>query len=115
MLNNLLVYEDWKLFNSAIETGLFVFILGILIVFLGMGIIVLVISGIGKIMTAAKNKKSEPSKKETSPAASSAAPSATADGVSQEVVAAITAAIACYYSQSGSNCEFVVKKIKKRG
>lgn len=113
MLNNLLSY-DFKLFNSGLETGLFVLILGMIVVFLGMGVIVLVISGIGKVLTAAKNKKTEaPAAKSEPSAAPSVVPAE--QGVPQEVVVAITAAIASYYSQSGSNCEFVVKKIKKRG
>ncbi len=113
MLNNLL-YDNFKLFNSGIETGLFVLILGMVVVFLGMGVIVFVISGIGKVLTTAKNKKTTaPAKKSEPVTAPSANPAE--QGVPQEVVAVITAAIASYYSQSGSNCEFVVKKIKKRG
>lgn len=113
MLNNLLY--DFKLFGSGIETGLFVLVLGMLVCFLGMALIVFVISGIGKIMTAAKNKKSAPAEKKAEDSASKVSASSAENGVPAEVVAAITAAIASYYSQSGSNCEFIVRKIKKRG
>lgn len=111
MLNNLL-YE-FKLFNSGIETGLFVFVLGMIIVFLGMAIIVAVITIIGKIMTAVKNKKANaPAKTENTAVA---AQGAATEGVSPEVVAVITAAINAYYEKNNEKCEFAVKKIKKRG
>lgn len=113
MLNNLL-----SLFASNLEAGLFTFILGRLIVFLGMGIIVLVISVIGKVMTAVNGKPAE-KKKEPAPAISApAAPAPKAASVSDgeisvEVVAAITAAVACVLQAENSSCEFVVRKIKK--
>lgn len=111
MLNNLLY--DFKLFGSSIETGLFVLVLGMIVCFLGMALIVFVISGIGKIMTAAKNKKGTDGDSNAKKNDKAVNPSF--NGVPEETVAAITAAIAAYYSQSGSRCEFIVKKIKKRG
>ena len=111
MLNNLLY--DFKLFGSGIETGLFVLILGMIVVFVGMAVIILVISGIGKIMTLKTKKANAPSK--TEPAAETASAAQSANGVSPEVVAVITAAVNAYYEKNNEKCEFAVKKIKKRG
>lgn len=114
MLNNLLSDYQFKLFGSAVETGLFVFFLGVLVVFFGIAIIVAVITLIGKIMTAVKNKKSNaPAKAE--PAAVTAVSAQSANGVSPEVVAVITAAVNAYYEKNNEKCEFAVKKLKKRG
>ena len=114
MLNNLLSDYQFKLFGSGIETGLFVLILGMLVVFFGMAIIVAVITLIGKVMTAVKNKKSNaPAKDE--PAAATAPAAQSANGVSPEVAAVITATVNAYYEKNNEKCEFAVKKLKKRG
>lgn len=122
MLNNLLANYDFKLFNNGIETGLFVLVLGMIVCFLGMAIIVFVISTIGKIIpsvTAKKNgNKPTQKKSEGNNSLQITSANAAAAAIPAETVAVITAAIAAYYSQnsqSGSKCEFVVKKIKKRG
>lgn len=122
MLNNLLADYDYKLFNNGIETGLFVFILGILVVFLGIAIIVFVISTIGKIIPSVTAKKSgnktTQKKSEGSNSLQITSANAAAAAIPAETVAVITAAIAAYYSQNSqslSKCDFVVKKIKKRG
>lgn len=115
MLNNLLNDYQFKLFGSGIETGLFVLILGMLIVFFGMAIIVWVISGIGKIMTAVKNKNAKKPANQNADAVAAPAQAPVAGGVSPEVVAVITAAVNAYYEKTNEKCEFAVKKIKKRG
>ncbi len=121
MLNNLLANYDFKLFNSAIETGLFVLVLGIIVCFLGIAIIVFVISTIGKIIpsvTAKKNGNNPTQKKSEGNNSLQITSANAAAAIPAETVAVITAAIAAYYSQnsqSPSKCDFVVKKIKKRG
>lgn len=114
MLNNLLSDYQFKLFGSGIETGLFVLILGMLVVFFGIAIIVAVITLIGKAMTAVKNKKSNAPAK-TEPAAATAPAAQSVNGVSPEVAAVITAAVNAYYEKNDEKCEFAVKKLKKRG
>lgn len=109
MLNNIL-----SLFGSNLEAGLFTFVLGMLIVFGGMAVIVLVVSVIGKIMIATKGKKSPADKKPEQKAIEGgvSAPVAT-DEVSGEVIAVITAAVAAILNEEKPRAEFVVKKIKK--
>lgn len=107
MLNNIL-----GLFGSNLEAGLFTFVLGMLIVFGGMAIIVLVVAVIGKIMVAVKKKPAD--KKPEQKAIESGAPATPAgDEVTDEVIAVITAAVAAILSEEKPHAEFVVKKIKK--
>ena len=108
MLNNIL-----GLFGSNLEAGLFTFVLGMLIVFVGMAIIVLVVAVIGKIMVAVKKKPAD--KKPEQKAIEGGAPATPAanDEVTDEVIAVITAAVAAIFSEEKPHAEFVVKKIKK--
>ncbi len=108
MLNNIL-----GLFGSNLEAGLFTFVLGMLIVFVGMAVIVLVVDVIGKIMVAVKKKPAD--KKPEQKAIESGAPATPAanDEVTDEVIAVITAAVSAILSEEKPHAEFVVKKIKK--
>lgn len=110
MLNNIL-----GLFGSNLEAGLFTFVLGMLIVFGGMAVIVLVVTVIGKIMIATKGKKSPADKKPEQKAIEVGAPATPAanDEVTDEVIAVITAAVAAILNEEKPHAEFVVKKIKK--
>lgn len=112
MLNNIL-----GLFGSNLEAGLFTFVLGMLIVFGGMAVIVLVVTVIGKIMIATKGKKSPADKKPEQKTIEVDAPAtpapAAGDEVTDEVIAVITAAVAAILSEEKPHAEFVVKKIKK--
>lgn len=93
---------------SNLANGLFVFVLGLLIVFFGISVIVLVISIIGKIMSA-KKKRSEKKTTETV----NEQPATQQEGITPETVAAITAVLSAYYFSNESNCEFKIKKIKR--
>ena len=98
---------------SNLEAGLFVFVMGLLVVFFGISVIVLVISIIGTIM---KKKKDRPVKTETE--TSAVAPVVTHNDSSDEeeqarIRAAIVAVLTAYYFDKGSNCEFRIKKIKR--
>lgn len=110
MLNNIL-----GLFGSNLEAGLFTFVLGMLIVFGGMAIIVLVVTVIGKIMVAVKKKPADkkPEQKAIEGGAPAAPAPAAVDEVTDEVIAVITAAVAAILSEEKPHAEFVVKKIKK--
>lgn len=107
MLNNIL-----GLFGSNLEAGLFTFVLGMLIVFGGMAIIVLVVTVIGKIMVAVKKKPADKKPEQKAIEGGVSAPVAT-DEVSGEVIAVITAAVAAILNEEKPRAEFVVKKIKK--
>lgn len=104
-MTNLLLASNW--FNGA-----YVFILGMLVVFFGITVIVLIISGIGKIMSAKSVQPKEEEDEE--PVYDTAlATQPVYDGASPEVVAAITAVLSAYYFSNESNCEFKIKKIKR--
>ena len=108
MLNNLLLpgMQPW-------QTGLFTFLLGLLVTFFGMAILVLCVSGIGKLLSIKDEKKAKtpvtlPDLSEERPVAISD------DDVPEEVKVAKIAAISAYYdSQPVQNNEFVVRKIKR--
>ncbi len=102
-MTNLLLASKW--FNGA-----FVFLLGMIVVFFGITVIVLVISGIGKVMSA---KKSAPKQEVEEETPVERQDEQIYDGASPEVVAAITAVLSAYYFSNESNCEFKIKKIKR--
>ncbi|MBQ3234563.1 MAG: OadG family protein [Clostridia bacterium] len=97
--------------DNPIVNGLFVFVLGISVVFLGMIIIVLSVSICGKLM----NKTANPPKKEevvaqpikTEPVEDKN------EEIPTHVKAAIIAAISAYYFNQKSDCDFIVRKIRR--
>ena len=108
MLNNIL-----SLFGSNLEAGLFTFVLGMLIVFGGMAVIVLVVTVIGKIMVAVKKKPADKKPEQKAIEVGAPATPAANDEVTDEVIAVITAAVAAILNEEKPHAEFVVKKIKK--
>lgn len=96
-----------KLFNGA-----FVFLLGIIVVFFGITVIVLVITGIGKVMSL-KNRQPKLTNDNDELVSDTLSTSREYEGVSPEVVAAISAVLSTYYFSTESNCEFKIKKIKR--
>ena len=100
----------------AVTGGLYTFVLGLLVVFLGIAIIVVFVTIAGKIFNASENKvkapkqKVEPIKEEVV----NNAPSADDGEIPEHVKVAIVAAISAYYEEAKSNCDFVVKKIRRR-
>lgn len=91
--------------------GIFTFVLGMIIVFAGMAILVLICSGVAKVMSAKSAEKDEATKAETAPTEEVVAESE--DGIPEEVRVAVIAAVLAYYEGEGVKNEFVVKKIKK--
>ena len=104
-MNNFLAMEP-------IQAGPFVFVMGLLIVFFGIGIIVAVISIIGMIMKRSQNRTKKV-KNEQPAAPTEPIVSATDDEEENRVRAAIVAVLTAYYFNQGSNCEFKIKKIKR--
>ena len=91
--------------------GGFTFILGMLVVFLGMTILVLSVSALGKIISSATEKtKKKVEVKSEEPVEQTNVQS---DDIPEHVRVAIIAAISAYYLDCGSKNEFKVKKIKK--
>ena len=94
--------------DTPLGNGLFVFILGLLVVFAGMLIIVLAVQLLGKVMNKPK-KEVKDVKVEVQPQPVNT-PS---DEIPDHIKAAIVAVISAYYFESKSSCDFVVKKIKR--
>lgn len=108
-MNNLLSFAES--FKANLPLGLFMFILGMLVIFFGMTIIVLVVSVIGKIMT---KSTSAPKKVEEAPIQEVSQVQVESEEIPDHVKAAIVAAITAYYfNENSSKCEFRVKKIKR--
>ncbi len=91
--------------------GIFTFVLGLIVVFAGMAILVLVVSLVAKVMTA-KAKKNETAE-ETETVEAVTETTVDEDGIPENVRVAIMAAVLAYYEGEGVKNEFVVKKIKK--
>ena len=108
MVNNLLIS-----FTETLGVGAIGLVLGMLIVFLGITVLVLMIKLLGAVLDKGK-KKNQP--QENKPAATEPAAQETAveEGITDEVKAAIIAAVSAYYfGENTKTCEFKVKKIKK--
>ena len=91
--------------------GIFTFVLGLIIVFAGMAILVLVVSLVAKVMTAKAKKKETAEETEMVEAVTET--TVEEDGIPESVRVAIMAAVLAYYEGEGVKNELVVKKIKK--
>ena len=96
-----------------------VVVTGLVVVFLALIILIIVVSLVGKLFTAKKTTapKDEPPKVQSQPAAKpvvkAAAVPQVENSISDEVVAAISAAVACVMSEEGEAKPFVIKSIKR--
>ena len=106
MLNQLLA-------NSPLESGAITFILGLVITFLGITVIVIFVSLAGKLFN--KTVKDEKPVRVKEVKVVEKAPEIKRDDVPEHVKVAIIAAISAYYyeNQPKSNCDFIVKRIKR--
>ncbi len=100
--------------NSPALNGIFIFIIGLLVVFLGMCVIVLFVSLAGKFFNKDNKttKVEEPIKVEE---VVDEPITMVDDGdIPEDIKVAIIAAITSYYfSATKSKCDFIVKKIKR--
>ena len=104
MVNNLLA--------SQFFTGAYTFVLGMLVVFLGIAIIVVFVSLTGNVFSKVdKQKVKQEQVKNVEPKI----PQNVNDkDIEEEVKVAIIAAISAYYfNKSNSKCDFIVRKIRK--
>ena len=96
--------------DKPIVNGLFVFIIGMLVVFLGMIVIVSAVTICGKLMnkTTGKEKPAKEKAVESKPVVTEQN-----EEIPTHIKAAIVAAISAYYFNQKSTCDFVVKKIRR--
>lgn len=113
MLLNLLSDASKTRSPSIGEASLYA-LLGFLVVFVGIALLIFVVWLVGKVLnkiTLAQNDKKEKTQKQEQ--VSTAISAADGEDISEETVAAITAAIMAYYQEQQTKCEFTVKRIKK--
>ena len=140
MFFNLLAeVADPSLFNKKIGLGEAAIdaLLGFITVFAGIAILVFIVWAVGKLMQTASGKrgvngaaKKEKTQKTVGQAttanakakaketaqeelAAASAKAVAIQGVDEQTVAVISAAIAAFYSGNGRNCGFVVKRIRR--
>lgn len=106
MLSNLLA--------STLLTGLYTFFIGIAVVFLGITIIVILVQIAGKIFAINEKRKNTIKNNKQDTIKENNIVLKKDNDVSDEIKAVIIATISMYYFENNqSNCDFIVKKIKK--
>ncbi len=111
MLNLLLKQNNM----DPVSGGLYTFVLGMLVVFLGIAVIVIFVSIAGKIFSAGNTKEpKQPKVKDEKPVVVEKVETPIDNGeVPDHIKVAIVAAITAYYEEKKSNCDFIVKKIRR--
>ncbi|MBC8610313.1 Na+-transporting methylmalonyl-CoA/oxaloacetate decarboxylase%2C gamma subunit [uncultured Ruminococcus sp.] len=106
--------SSWaEFFNVAIT--------GIVVVFIALVVLIIIVSIVGKIFSSLDTKKNSNStgndqpKVTGSPVPADTVAMEAEDGLTDEVVAAITAAIACVMTENGVTKPFRVKSIQRAG
>ena len=95
--------------DTPLGNGIFVFLLGMAVVFLGMLIIVISVTLCGKLISKNKTQKPSPNIVEVN----KEIVNSNSEEISPQIKAAIVAVISAYYFETKSTCDFVVKKIKR--
>ena len=119
MLNNFLVVTSENAANGypkhiGIGEAAIDALLGFLVVFIGIALLVGIIWLVGYIMRKVSGKAPQTAEKKQKPAVGpKETPVKESDGLSEEEVAVITAAIMAYYAKEKPKCEFTVKRIKR--
>ena len=118
MLNVLLAIvptEDVNFYFDSFGEALVYALIGFLVVFVGIVLIICIIYFIGFIMKKTNNFEflSKIGKKKKKPEDAEENFVQSGEDVSDEVKAAIIAAIMTYYSEKKPECEFRVKRIKR--
>ncbi|MBE5744553.1 MAG: hypothetical protein E7355_00245 [Clostridiales bacterium] len=113
MLLNLLADATKTRTVSIGESALYA-LLGFLVVFVGITLLIFVVWLVGKIINKVSNVQSNlKNEKAAEVQKPNTAIAMDSEEISEETVAAITAAIMAYYQEQQSKCEFTVKRIKK--
>ncbi len=112
MLYNLLAGSTGSEYRSVewTEAALYA-LLGFLVVFVGIIFLIFIVWAIGKIM--GKGQKQSVSKVQTPPKNIEKTTENIDEGVYEETVAVIMAALMAYYQTNNPKCDFTVKRIKR--
>ncbi len=110
-MKGLLLLFDGIHLEGGIGMAAFYALFGFVFVFAGIALLIVILTLLGKGMSEVNKRKAKA--EEPAPKQESAAASDAEAGISPEIVAAITAAIAAYTEQENSKCEFVVRRIKR--
>lgn len=107
---NLLLNVDWGFTMAVVLTGM-------VVVFVALILLVLIIFLFGKIMDGLQHRGGTPKKEEKKPVTKSAPKpqvvEVAAEGLSDEVIAAITGAISAILAEEGDGKSYVVRSIKR--
>ncbi len=110
MLNTLLTSQIS--FSEKLTQGLLTFFIGLFVVFLGITIIVVFVTLAGKVFSSTEKQKVKDTPKQVEVKQTEEV--AVSNEIPTHVKLAIIGAISAYYFENQkSNCEFVVKKIKR--
>lgn len=101
--------DGWFKLNPG--EGAFYAIFGFLFVFIGIALLIAILYLVGYVMVKANARKAKAKKEEEVPV--KASEPAVEEGISPEIVAAITAAVAVVMEEGTQKCDFVVRKIRK--
>lgn len=112
-LLNIVSYEDAP--KATVGEAALYALIGFIVVFVGIALLIAVLWLVGKVMAKAQGGEKTAAPVKEKPTVSQTLPvkSETIDGVDEETIAVITAAIMAYYEQQNSRCEFTVKRIKR--
>ena len=110
MINLLALTQD-QIENTSIGMASLYALIGFAVVFLGITLLVVVISLMGVIFDKIPAMFKKGKKKKPVPAAAPIVQQL--DDLDDETVAVITAAIMAYYQKQQVPCDFVIKKIKR--
>ncbi len=101
-------------FDAKLTTGLMTFCIGMLIIFLGITVIVICVKIAGFFLSGQKSKEKIEEEQPKQEEVKTVEPVVVSDGIPKHVKVAIIGAITAYYFENQkSNCEFIVKKIKR--
>ncbi len=109
--------DGW--FHFDVGEGAFYAAFGFLFVFLGIVVLIILFTALGKIMKEVNKPRKPRSKRRGGKKSKADSPETetaqgpTQEGVTPELIAVISAAIAAYYENENVKCDFVVKRIKK--
>lgn len=87
-------------------------IIGLVVVFIGIALLVIIFSGFGAVMKSVTNKKPK-TDKHAHVSVPQQAEAASEEEIPEAVKVAIVAAIMAYYETEKPRCEFTVKRIKR--